>query len=165
VVLGYFNNDPSHPVIVGSLYNGKNAPPYTIEAPNDTKAFVSREKLTLELDEKDKVITVKTPGGNTVVISDKDKGILLEDQNGNKVELNDSGISMESPKDITITAKGKIDIKSTGALSLTSSAALKAKGMSVALTADTSFTAKGSASAEVSASGPTTIKGAIVKIN
>ncbi|WLE95753.1 MAG: type VI secretion system tip protein VgrG [Candidatus Electrothrix communis] len=165
VILGYFNNDPSHPVIVGSLYNGKNAPPYPIKAPNDIKAFISREKLTLELDEKDKVITVKTPGGNTVVISDKDKGILLEDQNGNKVELNDSGISIESPKDIKITAKGKIDIKSTGALSLTSSADLKGEGLKVSLKGKTSLTADGGPNAKLTASAMTTIKGGIVKIN
>ncbi len=111
------------------------------------------------------MITVKTPGGNTVVISDKDKGILLEDQNGNKVELNDSGISIESPKDIKITAKGKIDIKSTKALSLTSSADLKGEGLKVSLKGKTSLTADGGPNAKLTASAMTTIKGGIVKIN
>jgi Rhs element Vgr protein len=165
VVLGYFNNDPSHPVIIGSLYNGQHAPPYTIEASNDIKAFVSREKLTFELDEKNKVITLKTPESNTIVISDKDKGILLQDQNGNKIQTNASGITMSSPKDIKITAQGKIDITATGSLSLTSSMDVKVKGMSISETADTTFTAKGSASAELSATGITTIKGSLVKIN
>ncbi|XCN73116.1 MAG: type VI secretion system tip protein VgrG [Candidatus Electrothrix aestuarii] len=165
VVLGYFNNDPSHPVIIGSLYNGQHPPPYKIEKKNNIKAFVSREKLTVELDEEKKVITVKTPGKNTIVISDEDKGILLKDQNDNTIKLNDSGISIESPKDIKITAKGKIDIKSTGALSLTSSADLKGEGMNVSLKGKTSLTADGGPNATLKASAMTTIKGGIVKIN
>ncbi|WPD22080.1 MAG: type VI secretion system tip protein VgrG [Candidatus Electrothrix scaldis] len=165
VILGYFNNDPSHPVIIGSLYNGQHPPPYKIEKKNNIKAFVSREKLTVEMDEEKKVITVKTPGENTIVISDKDKGILLKDQNDNTIKLNDSGISIESPKDIKITAKGKIDIKSTGALSLTSSADLKGEGMNVSLKGKTSLTADGGPNATLKASAMTTIKGGIVKIN
>ncbi|MCI5221337.1 MAG: type VI secretion system tip protein VgrG [Candidatus Electrothrix sp. AR4] len=165
VVLGYFNNDPSHPVIVGSLYNGKNAPPYPIKAENNTKAFVSREKLTLELDEKEKVITVKTPGKNTVVISDKDKGILIQDQNKNKIELNDSGITLESAKDIKIKAKGEIEIKAGKDLSLTASSNLNGKGQKVALKGSMGFEADGGTSAKVTASGTTTIKGTLVKIN
>lgn len=165
VVLGYFNNDPSHPVIIGSLYNGKHAPPYSIEASNDIKAFVSREKLTLELDEKNKVITLKTPGSNTIVISDKDKGIMLQDQNGNKIEMNSSGIAVDSPKDIKITATGKIDIKSTGALSLTSSSDLNGEGLNVSLKGKIGLKADGGVNAELSASAMTTIKGGIVKIN
>jgi Rhs element Vgr protein len=165
VVLGYFNNDPSHPVIIGSLYNGQHAPPYPIAAANNIKAFVSREKLTFELDEKNKVITLKTPGSNTVVISDKDKGILLQDQNGNKIQTNASGITMSSPKNIEITAQGKIAITATGSLSIKSSMDVAVEGMSISETADTTFTAKGSASAELSASGMTTIKGSLVKIN
>lgn len=165
VVLGYFNNDPSHPVIIGSLYNGKKAPPYSMEAPNNTKAFVSREKITLEIDEENKVVTVKTPGENKIVISDQDKGILLQDQNGNKMEMNSSGIAMSSQKDIKITAQGAIDFNATNSISLTSSMDIKAKGMNISQTADIAFTAKASATAEVSASAVTTIKGALVKIN
>ncbi|WP_417910174.1 type VI secretion system tip protein VgrG [Candidatus Electronema sp. PJ] len=165
VILGYFNNDPSHPVILGSLHSSKRAPFYTLAAPNNIKALVTREKLTLEFDEEKKVITVKTPGGNKMVISDQDKGILLQDQNGNKIEMNDSGITMSSPRDISISATGKIDIKATGPLSLTSSADLKAKGLNVSQTADIAFTAKGNATAELSASAQTTVKGGIVMIN
>jgi len=165
VVLGYFNHDPSHPVILGSLYSSKRPPPYALAAENDTKAIVTRCKSKIEFDEKDKVITVTTPGNNKVVLSDKDKSILLSDQNGNQVELGPNGISLTSPKDIKLSAKGAISVDAVGAISLTAKADVKSAGLNVACEAQVGFTAKGNASAELSAAGQTVVKGAMVMIN
>lgn len=165
VVLGYFNNNPSEPVILGSLYSSKNTPPYEIAADNDTKAIVTRSKLKLEFNEKDKVITIITPENNKIVLSDKDKSIVLEDQNNNKVELNSSGISLDSPKDIKFSAKGSMTLDAVGAMTISSKADVKINGMNIQQTAQIGFTAKGSATAELSASGQTTVKGAMVMIN
>jgi Rhs element Vgr protein len=165
VILGFFNNDPRFPVILGSLYSSKHTPPYELEAKNNTKAIVTREKMKIEFDEEKKVITILTPGKNTVTISDDAKGIKLEDQNSNVVELNDSGISMSSPKDIKIDAKGKVSISAMSNVEIKSNATVDVKGMTVQGAADTSLTMKGNASAELSASGQTTVKGAMVMIN
>ena len=165
VILGFFNNDPSHPVILGSLYSSKNTAAYSLTAENNTKAIVTRSKLKMEFDDDKKIITLVTPGKNTIVISDDGKSILLQDQNNNKVELNSSGITLDSPKDITLTAKGKISLTATNNIEATSQMDVKGTGLNVALTANVGFTAKGSATAEVSASGTTTIKGAMVMIN
>lgn len=165
VILGFFNNDPRHPVILGSLYSSKNKAPYEISADNFTKAIVTKNKLKLEFDDEKKVTTIETPGGNKIVISDDAKSILLNDQNNNKVELNESGILMDSPKDIKIISKGKVSIEGTGGIELKSSADVKTTGMNINQTANASYVAKGSASAEFSASGTTTIKGAMVMIN
>ena len=165
VVLGYFNNDPSHPIILGSLYSSKRKPPYEITADNFTKAIVTRSKLTLEFDEDKKVITIVTPGKNKIVISDDAKSILLQDQNGNKVELKPEGIVLDSPKDIAISAKGKVTIAAVGNIELSSKADLKGKALNVNHEASIGLVAKGGASAELSASGQTTVKGAMVMIN
>jgi len=165
VILGFFNDDPSHPVILGSLYSSKNKPAYELTAENNTKAIVTRSKMKLTFDDDKKIITLVTPGNNTIVISDEGKSILLQDQNSNKVELNSSGITLDSPKDISITAKGKISLDATGNVEIASKADVKATGLNVTCTANIGFTAKGSATAEVSASGTTTIKGAMVMIN
>jgi Rhs element Vgr protein len=165
VVVGFFNHDPSHPVVLGSLYSSKHAPAYALAAPNDTKALVTRCKHKLEFDEKDKVITVTTPANNKIVLSDKDKSILLQDQNGNMVELHPGGITLDTPKDLKMTAKGSITIDAVGALSISSKADLKCAGLNVACEAQVGFTGKGSATAELSAAGQTTVKGAVVMIN
>lgn len=165
VVLGFFNDDPSHPVILGSLYSSKNVPPYTIAAENNTKAIVTRTKMKMEFDEEKKIITIITPGANKIVISDDGKSILLQDQNSNKVTLDSAGITLDSPKDITLKAQGKIVMTATQNIEATAQMDIKQTGLNITSTANVGFTAKGSATAEVSAAGTTTIKGAMVMIN
>lgn len=165
VLLGYLNNDPNNPVVLGSLYSSQRKPPYELTADNFTKAIVTQSTLKLEFDDDKKVISLITPGGNQVVISDEGKSILLQDQNDNKVELGPDGIILDSPKDISIKAQGKIDLTATGAISASSKADVGIEGMNVNCEAQTGFSAKGNATAELSASGQTTVKGAMVMIN
>lgn len=165
VVLGYLNDDPSHPVILGSLYSSKHAPPYTLTAENNIKAIVTRCKAKIEFDDDKKIITIQTPANNKVVLSDDGKSILMQDQNNNKVELSASGIVLDSPKDIKMTAKGGITIDAVNAISITSKADVKSSGLNVNCDAQIGFAAKGAATAELSASGQTTVKGAMVMIN
>lgn len=165
VVLGYFNNDPSNPVILGSLYSSKRKPPYELTADNYTKAIVTKSKLTLEFDDDKKVVTVVTPAKNTIVISDDGKSILLQDQTGNKVKLSEDGILLDSPKDISIKAQGKITVSAVGNVAVSSNADIKEDATNITHSAQAGFTAKGSASAELSASGQTSVKGSMVMIN
>lgn len=165
VLLGFLDSDPSHPVILGSLYSSKRKPAYEPAAANNTKAIVTRAQLKIEFDEEKKVIVVTTPGNNKITLSDDAKSIELHDQNDNKVTLSPSGIALDSPKDITLTAKGKIALSATGDVTVDAKGDLKQTAMNVTSTANAGFTAKGTASAELSASGTTTIKGAMVMIN
>lgn len=165
VVLGFLDSDPSHPLILASLYSSSRKPPYELTAENNTKAIVTRSKLRIEFDEDKKVVTILTPGNNKVVISDDAKSITLQDQNDNKLTLSPDGIALDSPKDITLTAKGKITLDAVGEIGVASKADIKQTGLNISCTANVGFTAKGSASAELSASGQTTVKGAMVMIN
>jgi Rhs element Vgr protein len=165
VILGYFNNDPSHPVVLGSLYSSTRKPAYELTADNFTKAFVTKSLMKMVFDDDKKIITLVTPGNNTIVISDDGKSILLQDQNSNKVELNSSGITLDSPKDIVINAKGGITISAVNNIQIKSNADIQEQGLNIQHSANIGFTAKGAATAELSASGQTTIKGAMVMIN
>lgn len=165
VVLGFFDNDPTHPVILGSLYSSNRAPPYTLTAENNTKAIVTRCKAKIEFDDENKVITVMTPAKNKIVLSDQDKSILLLDQNNNRAELNPSGITLDSPKDIKVKANGTITLDAVGTISITSQADVKSAGLNVVCEGQVGFTGKGSATAELSASGETVVRGAMVMIN
>ena len=165
VVLGYLNNDPAHPIILGSLYSSKKQPPYPLTADNFIKAIVTKSELKIEFDDDKKVITIITPAENKIIISDEDKSILITDQSDNKFELSDSGIVVDSPKDISFSAKGKISLDAMGEISISSKADLKAAGMNIEHNANVGLTSKGGASAELSAGGNTTVKGAMVMIN
>jgi uncharacterized protein (DUF2345 family) len=99
------------------------------------------------------------------VFSDTDKSILIQDQNSNKIELGTGGITLDSPKDIKITAKGGITIDAVGAVSISSKADVKAAGLNINCEAQVGFVGKGTANAELSAAGQTVVKGAMVMIN
>lgn len=165
VVLGFFNNDPGHPVVLGSMYSSKQVPPYELEAGNYKKAVVTREKLKLEFDEEKKVITLETPGGNKVVIDDDGKQIRLSDRNKNIIVMDKDGILLDSAGKIVMKAKQDISGEATGNVTMTAKADVQLEGLNVKATAKTGFTAKGNATAELSASGQTTVKGGMVMIN
>lgn len=165
VVVGFFDNDPRFPVILGSLYNGKNASPYSADAKNSIKAIVTKSLMKLEFNDEKKIITLVTPGNNTIIISDDAKSIEITDQNNNSIKLESGGITMTSPKDINIKATGNINMNATGKINVSATQDLALTGLNVAATAQVGFTGKGNATAEVSASGQTAIKGAMVMIN
>lgn len=165
VLIGYLNADPSHPLVLGSLYSSSRKPPYVIEAENNTKAIVTRCLHKIEFNEQDKIITIITPGKNQVVLDDKNQSILVQDQNNNSVKLSSSGIDLTSQSDIKLTAKGGVTISANAAINLESQADVKATGLNVNCEAQIGFVGKGSATAELSASGQTTVKGAMVMIN
>lgn len=165
VVLGFLNNDPTYPIILGSLYSSANTAPLEIDAKNPKQFLQSKSGLKFEMDDENKIVTVTTPGANKVVLSDKDKSVTMADQNGNKIVLSDSGILIQAAKEITIKAGTEVKTDAGTNASVKAGVNATVKGTNVELTADASFTAKGNASAELSAAGQTTVKGAIVMIN
>lgn len=165
VVLGYLNSDPAHPVILGALYSSKRTPPYGLSKENNIKAVVTRSGLKIEFDDDNKIVTIVTPNSNQIVLSDDGKSILLRDQNGNKIELDEGGILMSSPKDIAIEATGKLSLQANGDIAVQSQSDVGVKGLNINSSAEAGLTAQGSASAELSSSGQTTVKGSVVIIN
>ena len=165
VLVGFMNADPTHPVILGSLYGAKHKPPFEYEAKNNTKAIVTREKLRIEFDEEKKVITVATPGKNTLEISDDGKCIRLADQHKNEIKMDSGGITLTSAKDIKLKAKGGITMDATMKISGTAKQDVSLEGLNVKVQAKIGASVKGNATAELSASGQTTVKGAMVMIN
>jgi len=77
------------------------------------------------------------------------KWIQIQDQNNNKITLDADGITLSSDAGIKIVAKQNVAISA----------------LNINNTANVGFTAKGNATAELSASGETTIKGVVVLIN
>lgn len=173
VIVGFFNNDPRHPVVLGSMHGSIQTPPLPYTAENHKKSIVSRQKMKIEFDDEKKIITILTPGENQIEINDEKKSIELTDQNKNKITMDSSGITLTSDKDIILKAKGDITLDATANVTIgaKTKVAIKAKadveinGANVKATAKVGFTAKGNATAEISASGQTVVKGGIVMIN
>lgn len=165
VILGFLNNDPNQAVILGCLYSSKHTPAYEITDDNFKRAFITPEKLKIELDDEKKIITITTPGKNSVVIDDDSKAITLEDQNNNVLVMDRSGIKISSGKDITLAAKGNITLDAKGNADIKAVQNITVEGLTLTGKAKTELKLTGTASAELTASGKTTIKGAMVMIN
>lgn len=165
VVLGYFNNNPSHPVILGSLYSQKNQSPLALTAENYIKEFITKSELKLHFDDEKKIIRLETPGGHLIEMDDDGQSVSMTDSNDNKTVMSTSGISITSPGNIELKADGNITLTAKGNIEATATADVTIDGMNVKNNAKAAFSANGSASAELTASGTTTIKGAMVMIN
>ena len=111
VVVSFLSNDSRYPVILGSLYTKTTKPYKTIDPENQFKAILSKEKLTLEFDDVEKIITVKSSDDNYIKIKETDKEIEITDINKNTILTSADGIKLDSAKDVTINAKGKITLK------------------------------------------------------
>ena len=149
VIVGFIDGNPNQAVVLGMLHSSQAASPYELSDDNNIKGFVTREKITIEFDDEKKALRIETPGGNKLLVSDDQKGISLEDQNGNTIVMNDQGVTIESKKALTLKAAQDVSIE----------------GNNVNIKANAQLKATGNASAEISASGNTVVKGAMVQIN
>ncbi len=166
VVVGFFNDDPRYPVILGSMYSSGRAAPETPDEKNNIKAFVSREKMKVTFDEEKKIITITTPNENQLVFNDDEKSIKMTDQNSNFIELSSEGIELNSSSSIKITAAESITMDGPSGITGTASGGtISLRGLTISCTADTEFSASGDASASFSSSAEVSITGAMVLIN
>jgi phage protein D len=166
VILGFINDDPRFPVVLGSLYSKNNKPKEKMTKDNYIKSIVTKAGIRLEFEDKEKVFTVLTPGKNKLVISDKDKGLKLEDQNGNIIQTSDKGISITSKKKITISTSDKIAISGNKGIDITSSTGdVSQEGKNLNSKAKSKLNINASAGADIKSSGVVNIKGSMVNIN
>lgn len=165
VVLGFLNNDPQFPIILGSVYSKKINPKYTPNEKNDIKSLLTRSKLEIQFNDEDKIITISTPGGHKIIMDDKEKALTVMDEaNKNSIIMSDKGITLEAAKDIVLKADGNISMESKGKTEIKATQDFTSEGMNVTLKGKTKFAAEG-AQAELKGSAMTTIKGGIVQIN
>ncbi|MCC5946169.1 MAG: type VI secretion system tip protein VgrG [Bernardetiaceae bacterium] len=168
VVVGFVDADPRFPIILGSMYSSKNKPDEKPVASNDIKAILTKAKLKIEFDDKDKILTIITPAENQVVLDDKKGSVTIEDKNGHTITLDSKGITLKSAmgKDITIDSAGKIDIKAMQAIAIASTSGnVEIEGLSVKAEAKTKIELSGNAGAELKSTGITDVKGSLVNIN
>ena len=165
VLIGFINNDPRFPVILGSLYSKKNPPPFTPDEKNTQKGIVTQSGLKLTFDDRDKVTEISTPGKHKIELNDKSGSITITDANKNSVTLSKSGISINSAANLTLKAKGNITLDAGGNLTAQAKANHSISGLQVAVNAKTKASVKGSANTEIQSSGIVDIKGSLVKIN
>jgi Rhs element Vgr protein len=169
VILGFINEDPRYPVILGSVYSSTTIKPFTGLDPNEknsVKAIVSKSGISVQFDDENKIWTVATPNKNTIIISDKDKKITIQDENENSIIMSSSGIDISSNKNINISAQQNVNIKGMQGVKIESSGGdVATTGLNIKETASMQYTANGGQMAQVTGGMELTLKGAMVMIN
>lgn len=115
VLVGFLNNDPRHPIVLGSLFGSNNAPPDDFNKDldkNKFKGIVTKSGTTISfLDDEKSAVFIQTPGKNKILLDDDAKSIKLTDQNGNIVTMDENGVEMKSSKNFKINASsGNVEI-------------------------------------------------------
>jgi Rhs element Vgr protein len=150
VVVGFFGEDPRHPVVLGMLHSSAKAAPLAGSDDNHEKGYKSRSGMRLHFDDEKTVLTIDTPAGNALVLDDGEKSLTLADQHGNKIVLDADGIRLESIKAFVVQAGTEATLES---------------GTGFALKGGTELKLEGATQAELSSAATTAIKGGIVQIN
>jgi len=169
VVIGFLNEDPRYPVILGSMYSSSKNQPYQSLSPaekNPLKAIVSKSGIVVQFDDENKILTIITPDKNQVVLSDKDKQITIQDDNQNSIVMSSSGITIKSPKDINIQADQKVSISGAQGVSIQSSGGdVTVSGMNISQTAQSQYSAAGNMTAKINGGTELTLQSAMIMIN
>ena len=108
VLVACQHGDPRWPFVVGGLWNGKDAPPQSMDGggENDLKVIRSRNGVRVVLDDKDgqEKLIVETPGGQRMTLKDGPGVVEIVDSNGNSVKLESSGITVTASAKVTVNA-------------------------------------------------------------
>ncbi len=143
VLVAFEQGDINQPYIIGSLWNGKDAPPQPASDAKDKRMIRSRSGHVIILDD--------TSGSEKIIIKDKTGSNTVQiDSSSNEMK-----ISMEG--ETKIIAKGKISLESDQEVSIKGQMGVKIEGMQVDVKASAGLKMDGGAMSE--------LKGGIVKIN
>ena len=108
VLVGFEAGDARRPYVGGALWNGKDAPPESMDGAgkNAKKVLRSRNGVVITLDDTDgqETLTLETPGGQKVTLKDGPGSIEAQDSNGNSLKMEASGITVNAAAKVTTPA-------------------------------------------------------------
>jgi uncharacterized protein involved in type VI secretion and phage assembly len=194
VLIAFENGDIKRPYVIGALHNGQDAAPLTASdyhADGSTKKRILRSRTghKLEFDDTSNAekLTLTSKSGHILEMDDGDAPkITLKDKNGELSLTMDSQnkkivINADATGGMDLLSQGKITIKSSGndvaieGVNVNTKASSEAKIECATLnasaqntgtvSANNTMTVQGGSSAELKATGTTTISGGLVKIN
>ncbi|MFD1565071.1 phage baseplate assembly protein V [Haloarchaeobius amylolyticus] len=150
VLVAFENGDVHRPFVIGALWNGAQSPPQTnADGENDVREIRSRSDHAISFDDADDgSITIRTAGGNELVIDDSgstetitisddaaDNSITLDSERGtiaidakselslsaSTISLDGDSVTISGTNGVKLTRNGPIDVDSKATLSLSGS--------------------------------------------
>ncbi|HKO99547.1 MAG TPA: phage baseplate assembly protein V [Pyrinomonadaceae bacterium] len=108
VLIVFEGGDPRRPYVIGSLWNGSDSPPESMDGAgnNFKKVLRSRNGVKITLDDTDgqEQLILETPGGQKLTMKDGPGAVEIVDSNGNSIKLESSGITITAAAKVTVNA-------------------------------------------------------------
>jgi uncharacterized protein involved in type VI secretion and phage assembly len=173
VLVAFEGGKIRHPIVVGSLYNGKRKPPQSnSNGKNDIREIKSRSGHILDFDDASTggKVEIETSAGHTITLDDTPGGekITIEDKSGsNSVELDSSSdeVSVSADKKISLSAK-TIELAADSEVKISSKAKINMEGKGqVNVSSKGSLKIEGTGSTKLKSAAMVTIKGALIQLN
>ena len=126
VLVAFLAGDARHPVVIGALWNGVDAPPETMDAENNLRSITSRSGHRLLFDDTAAAekLVLETAGGHRLTLDDASGGtVTLEHSNGASMTIDSSGT-------VAITALNRITMDAPAGLQITASTVTVEAGIS-----------------------------------
>lgn len=119
VVVGFLNDDPRRPVILGALYGAINKPPALMKPPAAANAYSgivtkAGTKIVFVDDEKSSVYIETAKKARLLLDDGKKDGeekITLTDKHGNAITMSKDGIEIKSKKKLVLNGGSAVEIK------------------------------------------------------
>ena len=168
VIVGFENDNPDRPIVLGSLYHGKSTQDIWADQENRTKVIKSRNGNQIIFSDEDGKEEIRIlnkdmdSSTNEISLSMEGSGKITIKTEGD-LEIKAQSITMDSDQDIKIKAGSKTEIEAQEMkfeatnTSMKSSAELKLDA--------TTASVKSSTQLEINGGAQTTIKGGLVTIN
>ena len=179
VVVAFRMGDRNCPIVIGSLWSGKNPQPDgAVTEKNMVKRFVTKGKNEVLIDDtadKQK-IEIKTAKGKTLILDEQNDNMIIHDKDSkNLIKIDSKGgeITIKAQKKITIDAGGakavfdgsgkKLSLQA-GTVDIKADQSFHSNGMATKIEG-TNVEIKANATIKSQSSAITEIKGTLVKIN
>ncbi len=165
VLIGYEQGNPSLPLVLGSLYNGKDVPPVDHPvawkgAENNLKLFRTKSGNEIYFHDgsgSEAIVIVQKDSKNSITLTLDGPKIAIESQGD--ISLSGANISLESTSgDITLKSAAAIKAESAQDTELKANGNLKSEG-------GMNYDMKAGMNATVEGGALVTVKGSLVKIN
>ena len=173
VLVGFEFGDPSHPIVLGSLYNGKDTPIRPVSdmvdgGKNVRKVIQTGGENVIEIEDTDgsqKITITQKDSKNSIVLSlDGPEISILSD--GGAISLKAKSISLETDSgDIELKSGGKIKAQSQADTEIKATGAMKAEGMNLELKGQTNGKFEAGAMLDLKGNGMVNVKGGMINLN
>ena len=179
VVLGYLENDPHRPIVLGGFWTAESPAPVKVEKGKaEDYCLKTPKKVELALHDEDKKqkLTVTMPSGIVVTIDDESQTVTTKNKAGDTaitMKMKDGEIELKAKSKLTLSAgkasitldkAGKITAKGTDNILLDGKAVIsKSKGTAVMQGMDVNI--KANKDLDLKSTGTTSVKGTLLKLN